>query len=143
MYPDDMRMSQFEAALCFALELIKCGTIVNHQVGKKFERNLAIQFLVARQPNYSHSSSPEDLDQRVASKNFLSGGKLTRRRAYHIACAFVTHFEQVYIIKLGRKLKARRVSSYELEQGSKIEILRKLKQRFGGKTIRDVRFRVG
>jgi predicted nucleic acid-binding Zn ribbon protein len=32
---------------------------------------------------------------------------------------------------------------YELEQVSKTEILRKLKQRFGGKTIRDVRFRVG
>src|SRR6266581_2788361 len=32
---------------------------------------------------------------------------------------------------------------YELEQVSKTEILRKLKKRFGGKTIRDVRFRVG
>ena len=32
---------------------------------------------------------------------------------------------------------------YELEQISKSEILRKLKQRFGGKTVRDVRFRVG
>ena len=32
---------------------------------------------------------------------------------------------------------------YELEQISKTEILRKLKQRFGGKTIRDVRFRFG
>jgi predicted nucleic acid-binding Zn ribbon protein len=32
---------------------------------------------------------------------------------------------------------------YELEQISKPEILRKLKQRFGTKTIRDVRFRVG
>jgi len=32
---------------------------------------------------------------------------------------------------------------YELEQISKTEILRKLKQRFGGKTIRAVRFRVG
>jgi len=32
---------------------------------------------------------------------------------------------------------------YELEQVSKPEILRKLKQRFGSKTIRDVRFRVG
>src|SRR6266849_10268793 len=31
---------------------------------------------------------------------------------------------------------------YELEQISKLEILRKLKQRFGGKTIRDIRFRV-
>ena len=32
---------------------------------------------------------------------------------------------------------------YELEQISKSEILRKLKQRFGTKTIRDIRFRVG
>jgi len=31
---------------------------------------------------------------------------------------------------------------YELEQISKSEILRKLKQRFGSKTIRDLRFRV-
>jgi predicted nucleic acid-binding Zn ribbon protein len=32
---------------------------------------------------------------------------------------------------------------YELEQVSKLDILRKLKQRFGAKIIRDVRFRVG
>ena len=32
---------------------------------------------------------------------------------------------------------------YELEQVSKIDILRKLKRRFGGKIIRDIRFRVG
>jgi predicted nucleic acid-binding Zn ribbon protein len=32
---------------------------------------------------------------------------------------------------------------YELEQIAKIDILRKLKQRFGANTIRDLRFRVG
>jgi predicted nucleic acid-binding Zn ribbon protein len=32
---------------------------------------------------------------------------------------------------------------YELERVSKMDILRKLKQRFGAKIIRDVRFRVG
>ena len=32
---------------------------------------------------------------------------------------------------------------HELEQISKTEIVRKLKQRFGGKTIRDIRFRIG
>ena len=31
---------------------------------------------------------------------------------------------------------------YELERIAKLEILRKLKQRFGSKTIRDIRFRV-
>ena len=35
------------------------------------------------------------------------------------------------------------VLHYELEQISKLQILRKLKRRFGSKTIRDVRFRVG
>ena len=35
------------------------------------------------------------------------------------------------------------VLHYELEQVSKIDILRKLKKRFGTKTIRDIRFRVG
>jgi predicted nucleic acid-binding Zn ribbon protein len=32
---------------------------------------------------------------------------------------------------------------YELEQIARADILRKLRQRFGGKIIRDVRFRVG
>jgi predicted nucleic acid-binding Zn ribbon protein len=32
---------------------------------------------------------------------------------------------------------------YELEQISKAEVLKKLKQRFGGKTIHDLRFRLG
>src|SRR3982750_3219930 len=32
---------------------------------------------------------------------------------------------------------------YELEQISRTQILRKLKQRFGSRTIRDVKFRVG
>jgi predicted nucleic acid-binding Zn ribbon protein len=32
---------------------------------------------------------------------------------------------------------------YDLEQVSKIDILRRLKQRFGTKTIRDIRFRIG
>ena len=32
---------------------------------------------------------------------------------------------------------------YELERVAKTQVLRKLKQRFGGKTIRDIRFRLG
>jgi predicted nucleic acid-binding Zn ribbon protein len=32
---------------------------------------------------------------------------------------------------------------YDLEQVSKIDVLRRLKQRFGTKTIRDIRFRIG
>src|SRR4029077_883539 len=103
----DVGMCQFEAALCLALELVKRRTILNHEVGKKFQRDIALKFLIARQPDNSHSASPEDLDQCVAAKDFLSAGELTRRRRCDIACAFVTHCDQVYIIKPGRKLKAR------------------------------------
>ena len=110
MYPDDVRMRQFETALCLAPELVKHRMILNHEVGKKFQCDIALQFFIARKPDNPHSASAEDLDQRVTAKNFLSAGKLTRCRAYDVACAFVTHFEQVYIIKVGRKLKARRAT---------------------------------
>src|SRR5437868_3340004 len=103
---NDMRMGQFEAAFCFMLELIKRCTILDHEVGKKFQRDIALQLFIAREPDNSHPASSEDLHQRIAAKNFLSAGKLTRSRAHHVACAFPIHFEQVYIIKLGRKLKA-------------------------------------
>src|SRR5438552_16203356 len=48
----------------------------------------------------------------------------------------------VQLIQTPRRAATRGLH-YELEQISKFEILRKLKQRFGGKIIRDVRFRVG
>src|SRR5712692_7466533 len=104
--PDDVRMSQFEAALCLTIELIKHRTILNHQVGKKFQRDIALQFFIACQPDNSHAASPEDLDQRVAAKDFLSAGELTRRRRCDIARALVSHLARVYIIKIGRKSKA-------------------------------------
>src|SRR6266516_1472290 len=106
IYPDNVRMGQFEAALCLALKLIKRRTILNHQILKKFQGNIALQFFIACEPDNSHSDSPEDLDQCVASKNFLSAGKLTRSRAYDIACAFVTHFGNISVIKKERKVKA-------------------------------------
>jgi hypothetical protein len=93
MYPDDMRMREFEAAFCFALELIKRGTILNHEIGKKFQRDIALQFFIVRQPDYSHSASPKHFDQNVPAKNSLTAGELTRRRVYQIAYAFGTHFE--------------------------------------------------
>src|SRR5437764_1897531 len=102
-----MRMSQFEAALRLMLELNKPRTILNHQVGNKFQRDIALQFFVACQPDNSHPASAQHLDQRVAAKDFLSAGELTRRRACDIAQAFVSHLDRVYVIKMGRKPKAR------------------------------------
>src|SRR6266487_7130882 len=76
--PNDMRMSQFETALCLTPELIKQRTILNHQVGKKFQRDIALQFFVARKPDNSHPTSADDLDQRVATTDLLSTGSIQR-----------------------------------------------------------------
>ena len=99
--PDDVGMRQFEAAFGFALELIKRRTIVDHQIGKKFQRDIALQLFVSRQPDNSHSASTEDLDQRVTAKDFLSAGTTSRegsRRLSAIAWAFVPHFAQTLIV---------------------------------------------
>ena len=106
---DDVRMRQFETAFCFTSELIKRRTILNHEIGKKFQRDIAFQLFIARQPDYSHSASPENLDQLVTAKDFLSAGKLTRRRRGDTPRALVNHFDSLTVIKmegkLGRKLR--------------------------------------
>src|SRR5436309_14765166 len=99
-----MRMSQFEAALCLTLELIKHSTILNHQVGNKFQCDVALQFFVACQPDNSHSASPKDLDQRVAAKNSLPAGELTRRRRCDTARALGSHLNSIYIIKIRKEV---------------------------------------
>jgi hypothetical protein len=62
------------------------------------------------------------------------------------------HCRRIYRRSLGPDCATRRyfyarvlqpALHYELEQVSKIDILRKLKRRFGPKTIRDIRFRLG
>src|SRR4029077_19829702 len=72
-------MRQFETALCLSLELIKRRTILDHQIGKKFQRDVALQFFVVRQPHNSHPASPQYLDQLVAAKHNLSAGSIQRR----------------------------------------------------------------
>src|SRR5438034_1948496 len=101
-----MGMSQFEAALCLTLELIKHPTILNHQVGNKFQRDIALQFFVPRKPDNPHSASPEDLDQRVAAKDSLPIGELTRRRFRDAARVLISHIEKITIIEMERKVKA-------------------------------------
>src|SRR5438046_1295061 len=104
---NDMRMGQFEAALCLTLKLIKYRTILNHQVGNKFQRDIALQFLVACEPYNPHSASPEDLDQRVAAKDLLSAGELMRCRFRDAVRLLISHIEKISIVKRDRKVKAR------------------------------------
>ena len=76
---NDVRMRQFQTPLRFMFKLIQQRTILDHQVGKEFQRDLALQFFVARQPHNPHSASAEHLDQLVAAKHQLSAGGMRRR----------------------------------------------------------------
>ena len=109
---NDVRMRQFETAICLSLELIKHRMISNHQVGKKFERDIALQFFVPREPDNAHPTSPEDFDQRVAAKDFLSAAELTRRRRCNIDTALVSHVDNIFIIQLERKVKPRSATNW-------------------------------
>ena len=77
--PNNVRMRQFKAALCLAFKLIQHRTISNHQVRKKFQRDIALQFFVAREPNNPHSASAKYLHQRIATKHDLAAGSVERR----------------------------------------------------------------
>src|SRR4029077_17525549 len=103
--PNDMWMSQFETALCLTLELIERRTISNHEIGKKFKRDIALQFFVACEPDNPHPAAPQDLDQRVTAKNLLSAAEFTRRRLRDAARLLVSHVHKISIIKMEGKLK--------------------------------------
>src|SRR5438552_15818734 len=99
-------MGQFETAICLTLELIKHRMISNHQVGKKFQRHIALQFFVACEPDNPHPASSEDLHQRIAAKDLLSTAELTRCHRCDTARVLVSHLDKIPIIKMKRKVKA-------------------------------------
>jgi hypothetical protein len=77
--PNDVRMRQFQAALRLTFKLIQQRTILDHKIGKEFQRDVALQFFVARQPHNPHSSPTEHFDQCVAAKHNLAVGTVERR----------------------------------------------------------------
>jgi hypothetical protein len=59
-------------------KLIQQRSILNHQIGKKFQRDIAFQFFVARQPYNPHSATAKDFDQPEATKHGLSAASIQR-----------------------------------------------------------------
>ena len=76
---NDVRMRQFQGPLRLMFKLIQQCTILDHQVGKEFQRDIAFEFFMARQPHNAHPASAKHLDQLVAAKHHLSAGGIQRR----------------------------------------------------------------
>ena len=51
---------------------MKKRAVMHHLLGQKFERHIAFQLLIARQPDNSHPAASENLSQGVAAEDFLA-----------------------------------------------------------------------
>src|SRR6266699_1763999 len=128
------------------LELIKHRMISNHQVGKKFQRHIALQFFVAREPDNPHPASSENLHQRMAAKDLLSTAELTRCHRCDTARVLVSHLDKISIIKMKRKVKARALrprTSYlnPADRVSDLPVVAKIvTKRFAAKRFLSARF---
>src|SRR5437762_318354 len=78
--PNNVGMGQFERAFGLALELVKHGPVLKHQIRKKLQRDFSFQFLITRQPDDAHSAAPKNLYQGVTAEKFLPCPMLTQRR---------------------------------------------------------------
>jgi len=59
-------------------QLIQQRTILDHEVGKKFQRDMGLQFFVTRKPYNTHPAAAKDFHQRVATKHRLFAGSIER-----------------------------------------------------------------
>src|SRR5205085_7010550 len=84
--PDDVLVSEIEAAPRLALHVAKDRAIVHDQLRQEFEGDVAFQFFIARQPHDAHAAAAQRLDQRVAIEDFLPAAEIADGRV-----EFATH----------------------------------------------------
>ena len=65
---------------------------MNNQFREKLERNIALQFLVARQPDNAHPAAAQRLFEGVATEEFLATRKLAQRRVQSTPGNLLTHW---------------------------------------------------
>ncbi len=65
-------MRQLKAPASFPLQFVQKRAVEHNDVRQEFERHLALQFFVPRQPDDSHPATSQDLIQRVAIKDLLT-----------------------------------------------------------------------
>ena len=69
----DVRVGELQRAARLALEVIDRRRILRQRIGQKLECHLALQFLVAGQPDHAHAPAPQLAHQYVTGKNLLAG----------------------------------------------------------------------
>src|SRR6266704_5272689 len=80
---------------------------MHNYVGKKFERDLALQFFVMGQPDNSHSASAQNPSERVTAEESLSADKLTLRHVRRPAGSLVAHAARIILEETAIKPKQR------------------------------------
>src|ERR1700686_1255798 len=88
-------MGQVETAPRLAFHVAQHRAVVDDQLGKEFERDIAFEFFIARQPDDAHAAAAERLDQSVAVEDFLPVGKVSRSRIQAVAGSPASHALQI------------------------------------------------
>ena len=76
---DDVLVRQLEAAPGLAFHVAEDRAVVNDQLGQELERDIALEFVIARQPDDAHSAAAKGFDQRVTAKYVLPCRKVMQR----------------------------------------------------------------
>ena len=92
---DDVLVRQVEAAPRLALHVPQDRAIVDDQLGKKLERDIAFELIIVRQPDDTHPAAAERLDQSVAVEDFLPVGKVSRSRIQAVPGSPAAHALQI------------------------------------------------
>src|SRR5204863_1007166 len=76
----DVFVGQLKAAPSFPLQIVQERAVVNNDIGKKLQSDFPLQFLIARQPDDSHSAAAQNRLECIAAEDLLPARALTHRR---------------------------------------------------------------
>src|SRR6266487_7028000 len=105
-------------------------------VGKKFQRNLALQFFIARQPDNSHSASAQNPNECVTAEEFLSADKLALRHVRRTAGSLAAHAASIVPNGPWIKLKPQR---HAIVTGTTAPLSARTRRQFSRSTDRRAR----
>ena len=88
---DNVLVGQLQAAPRFAFQIAEDCAIVNNQIGQKFKCYVALQFVIAGEPDDAHSAATQRSLEGVAIEETLAGDQFTRCRVRTVTGSVVSH----------------------------------------------------
>src|SRR5260370_36499214 len=88
---------KLKTAARLAFQVVEQCTVMYKPLRKEFQRHVALQFFITRQPDNSHPPLPQNINQRIAAEESLSDGKLTLRHLRRAASLLSAHAVRILL----------------------------------------------